>query len=267
MTVSVLVGSGKGGVGKSTVSANLALALAARGLRVGLMDADLYGPSVSHLFGLEEGTRVASSGGILPHERHGIKLMSMGSIVDKSTPVIWRGPVLHRALEQFAQDVEWGELDVLLADLPPGTGDTVLSLQGILRPAGALLVTTPQETSILDVRRAREAFRTLKVDVLGVVANMTGYRCPSCGETTPIWGPSALDGFLEESGAPLLGSLPLDPGVAQAGESGRPYLLACPDGEIVPAWQALAEALHDALAPRIEAAGKYGRIGSLRVVD
>lgn len=263
---SILVGSGKGGVGKSTVAANLALALAGQGLKVGLLDADLYGPSVSHLFGLGTGTKAGPKGAILPHEAHGVKMISMGSIIDRDTPVIWRGPLLHRALEQLATDVEWGPLDILVADLPPGTGDVIISLRQILNPLGAFLVTTPQETAVMDVRRAREAFRSLKVEVLGVVSNMGTWVCPSCEEASPMWGPSTLDAFVEESGLPLLADIPFVPNIAAAGEAGAPYLAAHPDGPAAPAWRELGERVAALVAPKL-AAAKKGRIGRLSVSD
>ncbi|MCH7494181.1 P-loop NTPase [bacterium] len=263
---SILVGSGKGGVGKSTVAANLALALTGQGLKVGLLDADLYGPSVSHLFGLGTGTAAGPKGEILPHESHGIKMISMGSIIDKNTPVIWRGPLLHRALEQLTSDVEWGPLDILVADLPPGTGDVIISLRQILQPLGAFLVTTPQETAIMDVRRAREAFRSLKVEVLGLIANMGTWVCPSCGQASPMWGPSALDAFVEESGIARLADIPFVPQIAAAGEGGVPYLAAHPEGPAAPAWRELGEKVAAIIAPKLVAARK-GRIGRLSVTE
>ncbi|MBC8515259.1 P-loop NTPase [bacterium] len=262
--VSLLVGSGKGGVGKSTLSANLALALLREGLSVGLLDGDLYGPSQSHLFNLPDGAKGTKEGGILPHQAFGLEIVSLGSIVEKEKALLWRGPVLHRALEQLVTDVIWGELDVLIADLPPGTGDTLLSLHQLLRPAGAILVTTPQETALLDARRAWSAFRKLGCNVLGVVNNMSGTLCPHCGETYPLF-PSAISSFLSSTGLRLLGEIPFQPEVALWAESGQPILATDSIGNQGEPWSHLGATVAKEVRSLLAKGKGLNKIGGLHV--
>jgi ATP-binding protein involved in chromosome partitioning len=184
----IMVGSGKGGVGKSTVAANLACALAKKGLKVGLLDADLYGPSMGMMFGIKDGPEGTAEGKILPLQKFGLKLMSMAFLVDEDRPVIWRGPMLNKALVQFLGDVLWGELDLLLIDLPPGTGDVQLSLIQNAKVDGAVIVSTPQDVAFLDAKKAIGLFQTAKIPVVGVIENMSSFLCPHCEKETQIFG-------------------------------------------------------------------------------
>ena len=235
----VAVASGKGGVGKSTVSANLALALAAAGRRVGLLDGDIYGPSQQMMMGTIDDPTGDASGRIQPVEAPGgVKVMSFGFLVDPDQPVIWRGPMLQKALEQFVGDVNWGELDYLVVDLPPGTGDVALTLCQNVPMAGAVIVTTPQDVALIDARKSLHMFRKLGVPVLGIVENMAGYQCPKCGHLEPIFGAGGGRRTADELGVPLLGSVPLDPAIVSGGDSGRPVVLERPDS---PAGRAFTE--------------------------
>jgi ATP-binding protein involved in chromosome partitioning len=233
----VPVASGKGGVGKSTVSANLAVALAKMGCKVGLMDADVYGPSIPTLTGA-----VPASGGnpnrFVPPIAHGVKVVSMGFFVNPGDAVIWRGPMLHKAVEQFLGQVEWGELDYLIVDLPPGTGDVSLSMAQSVPVAGAVVVTTPQGVSVSDVRKAVAMFRQLNIPVLGVVENMSYFVCGHCQERTEIFGHGGGAKMAEDMGIPLLGQIPIDTRVRAGGDEGRPIVSAAPES---PAAKAFAE--------------------------
>ncbi len=246
----VAVSSGKGGVGKSMVATNLATALARRGLRVGLLDADVYGPNIPIMFGEEGRPRVTGSKGqerIEPMERHGVRLMSIGFLLEKEQPAIMRGPLISGILKQFLEQVAWGELDVLVVDMPPGTGDAQLSLVQTIDLDGAVMVTTPQDVATGDVRRAIKMFERVNTRVLGVVENMSGYRCPHCGEDVPIFGYGGGERLAEELGVPFLGRVPLDPEVSSAGDRGEPTVLAAPDSPAGQALDALAEALREEL--------------------
>tara|TARA_B100000029_G_scaffold513910_1_gene614888 strand:+ start:2121 stop:2948 length:828 start_codon:yes stop_codon:yes gene_type:complete len=262
---SILIGSGKGGVGKSMISANVALGLSQKGLKVGLLDADIYGPSQSHFFNLPEKTGASSEGSIIPHEKNGIKILSMGSIVDKNKPLIWRGPVVHRALEQLTNDVKWDEIDVLVADIPPGTGDPLISLNNILKPSGSLLVTTPQETSINDVLRSKNAFKKLKCEIIGIVANMNGYFDKDQKKILPLF-PTGLKKFVEEEELNLLAEIPFNPKIAESCESGKPYLCDEKNRE-EESWQNLINGIYEFLVKKIEKNKKYNRIGKLKIID
>ena len=221
----IAVGSGKGGVGKSTVSANLALALALEGASVGLLDADIYGPNQPQMMGVGNQTpEVGPDKKIIPLESFGVKLMSMGFLMDADAPVIWRGPMLHSAVVQFLKDVVWGNLDYLVIDLPPGTGDVQLSLCQSAPIVGAVLVTTPQSIALSDVRKAAAMFEKLKVPLLGVVENMGSFACPHCGKSSHIFSEGGARFVSEKYQIPILGNIPLDPAVCQAGESGRPVV-------------------------------------------
>lgn len=221
----VTVGSGKGGVGKTTVSVNLSLALRALGQRVGLLDADVYGPNVPRMMGINESPR-ASNESIAPLEQHGVKLMSMGFLNPGDRPVIWRGPMLHSVMQQFVRNVAWGSLDYLIVDLPPGTGDVSLSLAQSTPITGAIVVTTPSDVSLEDARKAVLMFRQLHVPLLGLVENMSYLIAPQSGERIDVFGQGGGRRTADQMQIPLLGELPLVPEVRQGGDSGRPAALA-----------------------------------------
>lgn len=224
----VAVSSGKGGVGKSTVAANLAVALAADGKRVGLMDADIYGPDIPRMMGVNEQPRVEKEK-IIPLTAHGVKLMSLGFLVERDQPAIWRGPIIMKITTQFLRDVAWGELDYLIVDLPPGTGDAQLSLVQATRVHGGLIVTTPQEVATGDALRGAKMFERVGVPVLGIVENMSWFECPHCREPSVLFGSGGGQRLANELGLPLLAQIPLDPRVYQGGDTGRPIVTAEPD--------------------------------------
>jgi len=244
----VAVASGKGGVGKSTVAANLALALAADGRSVGLLDADIYGPSQQLMMGASGEPRATADGKIIPMEAPGgVRVMSFGYIIDVDQPVIWRGPMLQKALEQFIGDVEWGDLDYLVVDLPPGTGDVALTLCQNVPMAGAVIVSTPQDVALIDARKGLNMFRKLEVAVLGIVENMSHYVCPKCGHVEHIFGADGGRRTAEQLGLPFLGAIPLDPEVVTGGDRGTPVVREHPDSPAGQAFLATARALRDAV--------------------
>ena len=234
------VGAGKGGVGKSTTSVNLAVALKRTGARVGLMDADVYGPNIPQMLGIQGQPEMTPDKKILPPEAHGIKVISMGMLVPADQPVIWRGPMLHGAVQQFMRDVAWGELDYLVVDLPPGTGDVSLSLAQSVPVAGAVVVTTPQGVSVSDVRRAVLMFRQLNIPILGVVENMSYFVCGHCQERTEIFGHGGGRSMAQELGVPFLGEVPIDTRVRSGGDEGQPIVAAAPESPAAAAFQAVA---------------------------
>lgn len=238
----VAVASGKGGVGKSTVSANLALSLAKSGFKVGLLDADIYGPSQQLMMGATSEPRGDEDGKIFPVEAPGgVKVMSFGYFVDADQPVIWRGPMLQKALEQFFGDVHWGELDYLVVDLPPGTGDVALTLCQNVPLAGTLIVTTPQDVALIDARKGLHMFTKLETRVLGIVENMAGFECPECGHMEHVFGAGGGAKTAAELGLPLLGSVPLDPAIVTGGDTGAPVVLDRPDSPSARAFAEIAE--------------------------
>src|SRR6187402_2552100 len=244
----ILVMSGKGGVGKSTVATNLALALKALGLKVGLLDADIYGPSIPTMFGVS-GQPMSDGKHIQPLERFGVKLMSIGFLLDDpKSAVVWRGPMLHGALLQFLKDVAWGELDFLLLDLPPGTGDIALTLSQRVRSNGAVIVTTPQEVALQDVYKSVSMNQKVGIPVVGVVENQSYFICDGCDKKHFLFGEGGGQKIAEMAGAPLLGQLPLDPTVRQWGDAGTPVVQAAPQSAIAQAFQKIAEELVERLA-------------------
>jgi len=220
----IAVGSGKGGVGKTTVAVNLAISLERLGYKVGLMDADVYGPNVPLMMGIQDMPLVRQQQ-IVPLEQYGIRLMSMGFLNPGDRPVIWRGPMLHNVIQQFLRNVEWGELDYLVIDLPPGTGDVQLSLIQTVPLTGAIVVTTPSEVSLEDARKAIHMFRQVRVEVLGIVENMSYLVCPHCQKRVDVFSTGGGRRTAEEMDVPFLGELPLDPEVRAGGDSGHPIAL------------------------------------------
>lgn len=226
------VSAGKGGVGKTTVSVNTALALSLTGARVGLLDADVYGPNVPIMMGITAQPEQGATNRISPLNAYGIKVMSFGTILKPGQPVIWRGPMLAKGLREFLYEVEWGELDYLVVDLPPGTGDVQLSLAQSVPMTGAVIVTTPQDVSLADVSRGIEMFRQVKVPVLGIVENMSGFVCSHCHQTTDIFGSGGGRQLAEKYSVPFLGAVPLDPRIRLGGGDGQPLMAAAPDSAV-----------------------------------
>ena len=227
----VAVGSGKGGVGKTTLAVNLALALARLGNRVGLLDADIYGPNVPLMLGTSEAPHVVGENRIVPPERYGIKMISVGLLNPGDKPLVWRGPMLHSIIKQFLSQVEWGELDYLVVDLPPGTGDVVISLVQTVPLTGAVVVTTPSDVSLQDARKAIEMFKQVKVDVLGVVENMSYFVCPHCSHEVDIFSKGGGQRTAEQFGVPFLGGIALDASIRQGGDAGHPVTLEGEESE------------------------------------
>ena len=237
----IAIASGKGGVGKSTVSSNLAVALAKQGRRVGLLDADIYGPSQPRMMGVNKRPGSPDGKTIIPLQAHGVTMMSIGLMVDPAKAVVWRGPMLMGALQQMLGQVQWGRLDVLIIDLPPGTGDVQLTLCQKTKLTGALVVSTPQDVALLDARKAIDMFNNLKTPVLGLIENMSTYICPKCGHEEHIFGHGGVRAEAEAIDVPFLGELPLDLSVRLAGDSGTP--IAAGEGPIADAYAALAARL------------------------
>jgi ATP-binding protein involved in chromosome partitioning len=221
----VAVASGKGGVGKSTIAVNLAAGLSKLGARVGLFDADVYGPNVPRMVDADEHPQATAQETIVPPEKFGMKLMSMAFLVGEDDPVIWRGPMVHKVLTQLVEDVEWGALDYMVLDLPPGTGDTQLTVLQTLPLTGAVIVTTPQEVALDDARKGLRMFGKHDTNVLGIVENMAGFRCPDCGSFHDIFGSGGGRAFADANDLPFLGSIPLDPAVRTGGDTGKPMVL------------------------------------------
>jgi ATP-binding protein involved in chromosome partitioning len=239
----IAVASGKGGVGKSTVAVNLAAGLAELGARVGLFDADVYGPNVPRMVDADEAPQATGKDTIIPPENYGMKLMSMAFLVGEDDPVIWRGPMVHQLLTQLVEDVQWGDLDYMILDLPPGTGDTQLTVLQTLPLTGAVIVTTPQDVAVDDARKGLEMFGKHDTNVLGIVENMSTFRCPDCGSNHDIFGAGGGEAFAAENSLPFLGSVPLDPSVRTGGDGGKPIVLE--EGETADAFRLLTENVAD----------------------
>ena len=246
----IAVGSGKGGVGKSTTAVNLALALAAEGLDVGVLDADVYGPSVPTMLGLSGRPDSPDGKSITPMRAHGIEAMSIGLLVAEDTPMIWRGPMATQALTQLLGDTRWGELDVLVVDLPPGTGDIQLTLAQKIPVAGALVVTTPQDVATLDARKALKMFEKVNIPVLGLVENMAVHVCSKCGHAEHVFGQGGAQAMSQQYGVPVLGALPLEAGIREHGDRGTPIVIAQPDSAAAMAYRELARVTLAQLAQR-----------------
>jgi len=238
----IAISSGKGGVGKSTVAVNLACALVKQGARVGLMDADMYGPNVPMMMGVHKQPE-QQDGKLLPAESHGVKLISMGFFVPEETPLTWRGPMIHTAIQQFFRDVLWGDLDYLLVDLPPGTGDAQLSISQLVPLSGAVIVTTPQEVALHDSRKGLVMFQKVNVPILGIIENMSYYVCGKCGERTEIFSYGGGERAAEKLGLPFLGRIPIDPAIRAGGDSGMPIVVADPNSPQAKAFTAIASAM------------------------
>jgi ATP-binding protein involved in chromosome partitioning len=262
------VAAGKGGVGKSTVSTNLAVALSRLGAKVGILDADVYGPSIPQMMGPPE-IPVATEAGnrIVPGVHHGVRLISIGFFVERGGAVIWRGPMVGKLLQQFIEDVEWGELDYLVVDLPPGTGDAQLSLSQLLPITGAVMVTTPQEVSVIDVEKAMAMWQRVEVPVLGLIENMSGFVCPSCGHHEEIFLRGGGRRLAERAGIPLLGEIPLVPAVSRGGDAGQPVVIADPGSKVAEAFLGIASAVACALSVRnVPAPGSGKRSSKLTLI-
>lgn len=237
----IAVASGKGGVGKSTTSVNLALALQANGLKVGVLDADIYGPSMPRLLGISGRPQPAHGNVLSPMEGYGLKAMSMGFLVDEGTPVVWRGPMVISALTQMLREVEWGELDVLVVDMPPGTGDAQLTMAQQVPLAGAIIVSTPQDLALIDARKGLNMFRQVDVPVLGIIENMSFFVCPSCGERSDIFGHGGAKNEAEKLGIPFLGGVPLHMDIRAKSDAGQPIVASAPDSEHAKIYRSIAE--------------------------
>jgi ATP-binding protein involved in chromosome partitioning len=239
----VAIGSGKGGVGKTTVAVNLAIALSHLGQRVGLIDADIYGPNVPLMMGSNQPPEVASDNRILPNETHGIKTISIGYISPGDKPMMMRGPMLHQIIRQFLQQVEWGQLDYLIVDLPPGTGDVVISLVQTVPLTGAVVVSTPSDVALQDARKALEMFAQVNVEVLGIVENMSHFTCPHCHQEIDIFSKGGAERTAEQFNVPFLGAVELLPAIREGGDHGLPVAVAGPKSPQAAQFYAMAEKL------------------------
>jgi ATP-binding protein involved in chromosome partitioning len=251
----IAVASGKGGVGKSTTAVNLAVALASQGLKVGLLDADIYGPSLPQMLGTRERPR-AEGQRIIPLQRWGLKAMSIGFLVEEETPMIWRGPMVMGALEQLMGQVEWGALDIMIVDMPPGTGDAQLTMSQRVPLAGAVIVSTPQDVALIDARRGVKMFERVGVPVLGLIENMSFYCCPNCGHRADIFGHGGAKAEAERIGVEFLGDLPLKVAIRELADAGTPIVAARPETEEAQAYQKIAARLREKVAARGSAGPK-----------
>jgi ATP-binding protein involved in chromosome partitioning len=253
------VASGKGGVGKSTTAANLALALHANGLKVGLLDSDIYGPSMPRLMGLSGKPELLNDKTLAPMQNYGVKVMSMGFLVDEETPMIWRGPMVMSAITQMLRDVEWGELDIMVVDMPPGTGDAQLTLAQQVPLAGAVIVSTPQDLALIDARKGLHMFTKVNVQVLGIIENMSYFLCPHCGERSDIFSHGGGRAEAARLGVPFLGEVPLDMVIRETSDGGNPVVVSHPDSPhsqvyrdiAAQIWSTVGDEAQHRAAPRI----------------
>jgi len=253
----IAISSGKGGVGKSTVASNIAIALARQGARVGLMDADIYGPNIPRMMGVNSQPPVENDR-IIPLQAHGVKIMSLGFMIDRDQPAIWRGPIIMKIITQFLRDVQWGQLDYFLVDMPPGTGDAQLSLVQATMVHGAVIVTTPQEVATGDALRGAKMFQRVAVPVLGIIENMSYFVCPHCGDRSAIFGSGGGERLASELGVPLLGEIPLYPAVLAGGDRGEPIVIAEPESSAAKALLEVTGRLTELLPSKTAAGAARG---------
>jgi len=246
----IAVASGKGGVGKSTLSVNLALALSAEGARAGILDADIYGPSQPRMLGISGKPQSKDGKSLEPMNSYHLQAMSIGFLVDEESPMIWRGPMVTQALEQLLKDTRWDDLDYLIVDMPPGTGDTQLTLAQKVPVSGAVIVTTPQDIALLDARKAYKMFEKVEIPVLGVVENMSAYICPKCGHHDSIFGAGGGESMAAQYGVEFLGDVPLERAIRENADGGRPSVVADPDSEVAQAYKSIARRTAALLALR-----------------
>jgi ATP-binding protein involved in chromosome partitioning len=244
----IAVASGKGGVGKSTVAVNLALGLRDLGLRVGVLDADIYGPSTPKLFAIKGKPRTMGGTRLIPMDGYGLKVMSIGFLIEEETPMIWRGPMVMSALTQMLREVEWGELDVMVVDMPPGTGDAQLTMAQQVPLRGAVIVSTPQDLALIDARRGIAMFRRVNVPVLGIVENMSYFFCPQCGTRSDIFGHGGARHEAERLGVPFLGEVPLHMDIRERSDAGQPVVATAPDGPLAEIFRGIAARVRDQIA-------------------
>ncbi|MDJ0982784.1 MAG: iron-sulfur cluster carrier protein ApbC [Kiloniellales bacterium] len=252
----VAVASGKGGVGKSTTATNLALALAIRGLKVGVLDADIYGPSQPRMLGISGKPQSPDGKTLLPMENFGVKCMSIGFLVPEDTPMIWRGPMVQSALQQMLRDVDWGELDILVVDMPPGTGDAQLTMAQQVPLAGAVIVSTPQDIALIDAKKGLNMFRKVDIPVLGIIENMSTFVCPNCSHESHIFGHGGARREAEKLGMDFLGEIPLDIEIRETSDDGRPVVVSRPDGPQAQRYLEIAETVWSGLSARLEGGGR-----------
>ena len=243
----IAVASGKGGVGKSTTAVNLALGLRDHGLKVGILDADIYGPSMPKLLAIREKPQTIGGNRLKPIERHGMPVMSIGFLIDEETPMIWRGPMVMSALTQMLREVEWGTLDVMVVDMPPGTGDAQLTMAQQVPLKGAVIVSTPQDLALIDARRGIAMFQRVNVPVLGIVENMSTFICPHCGKSSDIFGHGGARREAERLGVPFLGEVPLDIAIREKSDAGMPVVATAPDSPHAQVYRDIASKVHDGL--------------------
>jgi ATP-binding protein involved in chromosome partitioning len=264
----VAVAAGKGGVGKSTVATNLAVAMAGQGARVGILDADVFGPSIPQMMGEPQvASAIQGEHTIVPGVHHGIKVLSVGFFVERGAAVMWRGPMIHKLLTQFVEDVDWGELDYLVVDLPPGTGDTQLSLAQLVPVTGAVMVTTPQEVSVIDVEKALAMWKKVEVPVIGIIENMSYFTCPKCGHHEEIFAHGGGRQLAQREGMTFLGEIPMVSSVRSGGDSGKPIVLGDPASPVAQSFVAIAQRVACALSVlNLPDTGKVKRSSKLAVL-